>query len=53
MWCFKNTSHHFKNNDEKFKWMICKDVYPYENIDNYNKLHETQLPQEISIYFID
>ena len=26
--------------------MTSKGVYPYEYIDNYNKLYETQLPEE-------
>ena len=31
------------SDDEQFKLMTSKGVYPYEYIDNYNKLHETQL----------
>ena len=37
---FKNTSEQFTD-DEQFKLMISKGVYPYEYIDNYNILYET------------
>ena len=38
------TSEQFTD-DEQFKLMISKGVYPYEYIDNYNRLYETQLPE--------
>ena len=46
---FKNTSKQFSN-DEEFKLMTSKGVYPYECIDNYYKLHETQLPPKEAFY---
>ena len=46
---FKNTSKQFSD-DEQFKLMTSKGVYPYEYIDNYNKLHETQLPEQNKFY---
>ena len=30
--------------------MTSKGVYPYEYIDTYNKLHETQLPEQNKFY---
>ena len=32
------------------KLMTSKGIYPYEYIDNYNKLHETQLPEQNKFY---
>ena len=46
---FKNTSMQFSD-DEQFKLMTSKGVYPYEYIDNYNKLNETQLPPKEAFY---
>ena len=40
---FKNTSKSFPI-DEDFKLMIAKGIYPYDYIDNYSRLYETQLP---------
>ena len=40
---FKNTSDEFKD-DEQFKLMIQKGVYPYDYIDNFNRLYENYLP---------
>ena len=41
---FKHTSNNFKN-DEQFNLMIQKGVYPYDYIDNYEKLNITKLPK--------
>ena len=46
---FKNTSDEFKN-DEQFKLMIQKGVYPYDYIDNFNRLFENYLPDINSFY---
>ena len=46
---FKNTSKQFKN-DEQFKLMCFKGIYPYEYINNYEKLLETQLPPKEAFY---
>ena len=46
---FKNTSKQFSD-DKQFQLMTSKGVYPYEYIDNYNKLHETQLPEQNKFY---
>ena len=46
---FRNTSEAF-NNDDDFKYMISKGVYPYEYIDNFNKLYETKLPHRKYFY---
>ena len=40
---FKNTSEEFTD-DYQFKLMIKKGVYPYDYIDNFNKLYESYLP---------
>ena len=46
---FRNTSKQFSD-DEQFKLMTSKGVYPFEYIDNYNKLHEIQLPEQNKFY---
>ena len=46
---FKNTSQHFKDG-EQFKLTISKGVCPYETINNYCKLYETQLPPQDAFY---
>jgi hypothetical protein len=46
---FKNTSKHFEN-DEEFKLMTQKGVYPYDYITSYNVLHEKELPSIESFY---
>ena len=46
---FKNTSKAFPI-DADFKLMISKGVYPYDYIDNYNRLHEEQLPPIEAFY---
>ena len=46
---FPNTSSHFIN-DEQFKLMTIKGVYPYDHIDNYDKLNETKLPSQDKFY---
>ena len=42
---FKNVSKGFTN-DEQFLLMIQKGIYPYDYIDNYDKLLEKQLPKK-------
>ena len=37
-------------NDEQFQLMTSKGVYPFEYIDNYNKLHEIQLSEQNKFY---
>ena len=46
---FKNTSDEFKD-DQKFILMIQKGVYPYDYIDNFNRLYENYLPDINSFY---
>ena len=46
---FKNISKQFTN-DEQFELMIKKGIYPYDYIDNYNRLYETKLPSKESFY---
>jgi hypothetical protein len=46
---FKNVSQHFTNDDE-FKLMIQKGVYPYDYIDKYERLNETKLPPKHKFY---
>ena len=46
---FPNTSSHFKN-DEQFKLMTQKGVYPYEFIDTYEKLNVKELPPQEQFY---
>ena len=46
---FKNTSKQFKD-DEQFKLMCSKGIYPYGYINNYEKLLETQLPPKKAFY---
>ena len=46
---FKNTSNEFKN-DEQFLLMIQKGIYPYDYIENFNKLYENYLPDINSFY---
>lgn len=46
---FKNTSKQFKD-DEEFMMMIQKGVYPYDYIDNYERLNETRLPYKKDFY---
>ena len=46
---FKNTSNEFKD-DEQFKLMIQKGVYPYDYIDNFNRLYENYLPDINEFY---
>ena len=40
---FKNTSNYFTN-DEQFVMMTMKGVYPYDWVDNYDKMNENKLP---------
>ena len=46
---YKNTSDYFKD-DEQFKLMIKKGIYPYDFIDNYNKMYTTILPTQDKFY---
>jgi len=46
---FKNISHQFTD-DEQFELMIKKGIYPYDYIDNYNRLYETKLPSKEDFY---
>ena len=46
---FKNTSDEYKN-DEQFLLMIQKGVYPYDYIDNFNRLYENYLPDINTFY---
>jgi hypothetical protein len=46
---FPNTSAHFKD-DTQFKLMTQKGVYPYDYIDDYNKLNSQQLPHIQAFY---
>lgn len=46
---FKNVSTHFKNDDE-FKLMIQKGIYPYDYITSYDVLHEKELPSIDKFY---
>jgi hypothetical protein len=46
---FKNTSEQF-NKDDEFLLMIEKGIYPYDYIDNYERLYETKLPNIEDFY---
>ena len=46
---FKNISKQFTN-DNEFELMIKKGIYPYDYIDNYNRLYENKLPTKESFY---
>ena len=46
---FKNTSDEFKKDDD-FMFMISKGVYPYDYINNFDKLYETKLPHRKYFY---
>ena len=47
---FKNTSEYFKD-DEQFKLMIRKGIYPYDFVDDYKKLYIwDELPSKKSFY---
>jgi len=46
---FKNTSNEFKKDDD-FLFMISKGVYPYDYINNFDKLYETKLPHRKYFY---
>ena len=46
---FKNTSDEFKKDDD-FLFMISKGVYPYDYINNFDKLYETKLPHRKYFY---
>ena len=46
---FKNVSKRFTDDDE-FDLMIKKGIYPYDYIDNYNRLYETKLPTKDDFY---
>jgi hypothetical protein len=42
---FKNVSNEFKD-DEQFKMMTMKGIYPYDYIDSYERLTESKLPKK-------
>lgn len=46
---FPNTSEHFKD-DEQFKLMTQKGIYPYDFIDTYEKLNINYLPEKKEFY---
>ena len=46
---YKNTSDEFKNDDE-FKLMITKGVYPYDFINDYSRMYTTILPAKDRFY---
>ena len=46
---YKNTSDYFKN-DNEFKLMITKGIYPYDFIDDYTKFYTTILPSQDKFY---
>ena len=46
---FPNTSNHFKD-DEKFKLMTMKGIYPYDYIDSFDRLNEKELPGQKEFY---
>jgi len=46
---FPNTSDHFKD-DEQFKLMTQKGIYPYDFIDSYDKLNIDYLPEKKEFY---
>jgi hypothetical protein len=46
---FKKTSEEFTNDDD-FNLMIQKGVYPYDYIDNYERLNESKLPKKKKFY---
>ena len=46
---FKNTSKEFSNNED-FELMTQKGVYPYDYIDNFNRLYEKKLPSKKHFY---
>lgn len=46
---FPNTSKHFTN-DEQFKLMTMKGIYPYDFIDSYDKLNVKMLPEQDKFY---
>ena len=45
------TSEYFKN-DEQFKLMTKKGVYPYDYIDNFEKMKDTKLPSITKIFIV-
>ena len=46
---FPETSKHFTN-DEQFKLMTQKGIYPYDYIDTYDKMNDTSLPSQNLFY---
>ncbi|XP_034936405.1 uncharacterized protein [Chelonus insularis] len=46
----KNITKRFYNDLEKFKLVVRKGVFPYEYIDDWDKLNETQLPAQSAFY---
>ena len=46
---YKNTSEHFKD-DNQFKYMITKGVYPYEFMSSYDRMYTSILPSQDKFY---
>ena len=46
---YKNTSDHFKD-DEQFLLMIKKGIFPYDYIDDYERLNENKLPTKDNFF---
>lgn len=46
---FPNTSKHFTD-DEQFKMMTTKGIYPYDYIDSYDRLNDLELPDQKEFY---
>lgn len=46
---FPNTSKHFTD-DEQFKLMTMKGIYPYDYIDSFDRMNETKLPEQKEFY---
>ncbi|XP_057299543.1 uncharacterized protein LOC130630167 [Hydractinia symbiolongicarpus] len=47
---FSNTLKHAKGNDEHFKLLLRKGVYPYEYMDAWERFEETALPPKAQFY---
>jgi hypothetical protein len=47
---FPHTSKHYHDNDEHFKMMIQKGIYPYEYITSYDVLLQKELPERKEFY---
>ena len=47
---FENTFKFSKNNINKFILLLAKGVYPYENMDDWEKLNKTALAKKEEFY---